>query len=205
MKKLLLLLILFAPSGSANHLGTFGQTFAIIEEDLAEAIQTKLKALEKSGAILEHQANIQKKTIENIQRPNPVAGLVKTQKPRVFMYDPSIRVPYDLKDHKGQVFIKAGTTVNPLDSHQLSRVLVFIDGDDPTQVQWAINKNLSNTKIILVNGSPFELMKQHLTTFYFDQTGKIINKFGIGQIPARVSQKEQMLQIEELLIEGPKE
>ena len=205
MKKLLLLLILFAPSGSANHLGTFGQTFAIIEEDLAEAIQTKLKALEKSGAILEHQANIQKKTIENIQRPNPVAGLVKTKKPRVFMYDPSIRVPYDLKDHKGQVFIKAGTTVNPLDSHQLSRVLVFIDGDDPAQVQWAINKNPSNTKIILVNGSPFELMKQHLTIFYFDQTGKIVNKFGIGQIPARVSQKEQMLQIEELLIEGPKE
>ena len=201
MKKLLLLLIFFASSGSAAHLGTFGQTFAIIEEDLVEAMQTKLKALEKSGAILEHQANIQKKTIENIQRPNPVAGLVKTKKPRVFMYDPSIRVPYDLKDHKGQVFIKAGTIVNPLDSHQLSRVLVFIDGDDPVQVQWAINKNPSNTKIILVNGSPFALMKQHLTTFYFDQTGKIVNKFGIGQIPARVSQKEQMLQIEEVLLE----
>ena len=201
MKKLLLLLIFFATSVSANHLGTFGQTFAIIEEDLVEAMQTKLKALEKSGAILEHQANIQKKTIENIQRPNPVAGLVKTQKPRVFMYDPSILVPYDLKDHKGQVFINAGTIVNPLDSHQLSRVLVFIDGDDPTQVQWAINKNPSNTKIILVNGSPFELMKQYLTTFYFDQTGKIINKFGIGQVPARVSQKEQQLQIEEVLLE----
>ncbi len=201
MKKLLLLLIFFASSGSAAHLGTFGQTFAIIEEDLVEAMQTKLKALEKSGAILEHQANIQKKTIENIQRPNPVAGLVKTQKPRVFMYDPSIRAPYDLKDHKGQVFIKAGTIINPLDSHQLSRVLVFIDGDDPAQVQWAINKNPSNTKIILVNGSPFALMKQHLTTFYFDQTGKIVNKFGIGQIPARVSQKEQMLQIEEVLLE----
>lgn len=201
MEKLLLLLIFFATIVSANHLGTFGQTFTIIEEDLAEAIQIKLKALEKSGAILEHQANIQKTTIEKIQRPNPVAGLVKTQKSRIFMYDPSVRVPYDLKDHKGQVFIKAGTIVNPLDSHQLSRVLVFIDGNDPAQVQWAINKNPGNTKIILVNGSPFALMKQHLITFYFDQTGKIVSKFGISQIPAQVSQKEQQLQIEEVLLE----
>jgi conjugal transfer pilus assembly protein TraW len=202
MKKLLLLLILFAQTGSTNHIGTFGQTFSIAEEDLVESIQNKLKILEDSGAIAEHQANIQKSTIEKIQRPNPVNGLIKTQKPRTFLYDPSIQVPYDLKDHKGQVFIKAGTIVNPLDLHAFNKILIFINGDDPTQVAWAINKNSGNTKIILINGSPFELMKQHLKTFYFDQTGKIVKKFGINQVPARVSQQESMLLVEEILLEN---
>jgi conjugal transfer pilus assembly protein TraW len=78
--------------------------------------------------------------------------------------------------------------------------MVFIDGDDKLQVDWSIKNNPSNTKIILTNGAPFKLIEQHKRTFYFDQSGKLVKKFGISQIPARITQKAHMLQIEEILL-----
>jgi len=200
MKKLILILIFGSSSVAANHLGTFGETFGIIEQDLLEAIQTKFKTLEDSGEIKRHQLNIQQKIIKKIKRPNPVANVVKTTVPRVFLYNPSIRVPRDLTDHNGQVFAKKGTIINPLTIHSLTKPMVLIDGDDELQVDWAIKQNSSNTKIILTSGAPFKLSEQHERTFYFDQNGILVKKFGIKQIPARVSQKEQMLQIEEILL-----
>ena len=201
MKKLILILIVLIPSVLlADHMGTYGETFEIMEQDLIEVIQTKLKNLEASGAMQQHQNNIQQKIIEKIKRPNPVAGVVKTTVPRVFLYNPAIRVPRDLADHNGQVFAKKGTIINPLTMHNLTKPMVFIDGDDKLQVDWSIKNNPSNTKIILTNGAPFKLIEQHKRTFYFDQSGKLVKKFGISQIPARITQKAHMLQIEEILL-----
>jgi len=204
MKKLIWLLILFMPSLQAVHLGTFGETFNIIEEDLLEVIQTKLKAIEKNGAIEHHQINIQQRTIEKIKRPDPVVGVVKTKNPRVFLYNPAVRVPRDLIDHNGQVFVKEGTIINPLAIYSLTKPMVFIDGDDQTAINWAIQQNPSNTKIILTSGTPFKLRELYKRAFYFDQNGTLVKKFGITQIPARVSQTGDKLQVEEILLNHEK-
>ena len=200
MKSIILFLTLFVASKVfAKHLGTFGETFSIIEEDLLEAIQAKLNNLAATGSMLEHQTKIQNMIMAGVHQPTPVAGLIKTKTVKVFWYDPSIKVPYDLRDHRGQIFVVKDTKVNPLDFQQLRNGLVFIDGNDKYQVAWA--KALSkNHKIILVNGSPFKFMEQHKITCYFDQGGKLIKKFGIKQIPAKVIQDGKQLKIEEVLL-----
>ncbi len=200
MKSIILFLTLFIASKVfAKHLGTFGETFSIIEEDLLEAIQAKLNNLAATGSMLEHQTKIQNMIMAEVHQPTPVAGLIKTKTVKVFWYDPSIKVPYDLRDHRGQIFVVKDTKVNPLDFQQLRNGLVFIDGNDKYQVAWA--KALSkNHKIILVNGSPFKFMEQHKITCYFDQGGKLIKKFGIKQIPAKVIQDGKQLKIEEVLL-----
>ena len=200
MKSIILFLTLFIASKVfAKHLGTFGETFSIIEEDLLEAIQAKLNNLAATGSMLEHQTKIQNMIMAEVHQPTPVAGLIKTKTVKVFWYDPSIKVPYDLRDHRGQIFVVKDTKVNPLDFQQLRNGLVFIDGNDKSQVAWA--KVLSkNHKIILVNGSPFKFMEQHKITCYFDQGGKLIKKFGIKQIPAKVIQDGKQLKIEEVLL-----
>ena len=200
MKSIILFLTLFIASKVfAKHLGTFGETFSIIEEDLLEAIHAKLNNLVATGSILEHQTKIQNMIMRGVRQPTPVAGLIKTKTVKVFWYDPSIKVPYDLRDHRGQIFVVKDTIVNPLDFQKLHKRLVFIDGNDKSQVAWA--KALSkNHKIILVNGSPFKFMEQHKITCYFDQGGKLINKFGIKQIPAKVIQDGKQLKIEEVLL-----
>ena len=202
MRRFLLLLLLVTLNGHAKHLGTFGETFDIIEEDLLEAITKKLNFLDSSGELTKQQSLIQEKMKEKVQKPLPVEGITHTQIPRVFTYDPSINVPYDLKDHQGTIFVKRDTKVNPLDSHQLSKNLLFIDGDDKPQVDWAISQAKDKHKIILVKGQPFKLMDAHSRIFYFDQNGYLVKKLGITQVPARVSQEAKLLKIEELKIEG---
>lgn len=200
MKKLMIILIILTGSIHAKQLGTFGETFIIKEPDLLEQIRAKLYKLEKNGSIDHHQQIIQQKTIAAINRPNRVQGLTSTIVPRVFLYNPAIRVPRDLMDHKDRVFVKKGTIVNPLASHSLTRPIILIDGDSQKQVDWSLKSNPINSKIVLVNGAPLKLASIYQRTFYFDQSGQIAKKFGIKQIPARITQHDLMLQVEEILL-----
>jgi conjugal transfer pilus assembly protein TraW len=200
MKSMILLLTIFMVPGFAKHLGTFGQTFTILEPDLLAEIQIKLANMVKSGEMLEHQIKIQNMMRAEINRPVPVAGLIKTKESKVFWYNPSIQVPYDLSDHQNRIFATFGTIVDPLDHHKFRKPLLFIDGDDVKQVAWA-NNSSQHCKIILVNGSPFEFIERHKTTCYFDQGGRLIKKFGIKQVPAKVSQDGKLLKIEEVLLD----
>lgn len=203
MMKYAVWFFLFWPLGAdAKHLGTFGETFEIVEPDLLEHIEQTIAGLEKDGTLEKHQRTIQQKTQERLQRPLPVKNVVSTQKPRTFEYDPSIEAPFDLKDAKGVVFMKAGTRVNPLDYQAFNQIWLLINGDDAAQVAWAL-AHREPRKIILVQGAPFALMQTHQTPVYFDQGGSLVNKFKIEQVPARIQQKGNRLLIEELKVEAP--
>ena len=194
----LLFLSCWSVETQAKDFGTLGHTFEIIEPDLFEVIQEKLQTLSENGQILSHQKIIQEKTMAAVQNPKPVLGLLKTKQARAFEYNPAMRVPQDLKDHEGQVFIKAGTLLNPLDYVTWSQKLVFIDGEDDVQLQWALKQD---AKIILVKGAPLALTEQYQRPIYFDQNAVLTQKLGIRQIPAQVFQEHKRLKIEELLLE----
>lgn len=190
-------------SVSAKDLGVMGETFPIQEKSILQVIREKLQALATAGALEDHQHKILEQTKARIRRPAAVEGITKTVKPRLFTYDLSITVPYDLKDHEGQVFHKKGTRVNPLDTHTLRSPLLFVDGDDETQVAWAIKqvkaaKSEHKPLLILVKGSPFDLSEKVGFPIYFDQGGYLVKKLGIGQVPARVKQQEKTLIVEEV-------
>lgn len=198
-----------AVDSRVRDLGVYGETFPIEEKSLLEAIKTKLQALATSGTLAEHQRIIAKKAKEQLNRP-PVSTnwkIQKTTEPRSFDWDPTITVPYDLKDHKGHVFHRKGTKVNPLDTHSFRCPFLFVDGDDPEQVAWAIKQHQlaevsHKPKIILVQGAPLKLSEKLNLPIYFDQSGVLVKKFGIGQVPARVSQKEKVLTVDEVNLTG---
>ena len=104
-----------------------------------------------------------------------------------------------LFDAKGNLIAARGTRVNPLDMVQLSQALVFIDGDNAAELQWAL-RTWSDTaaKIIFVSGSPFDAMKPWQRRFYFDQGGTLTSKFGIRHTPAVVSAAGSSLKISEV-------
>lgn len=198
-----------AKKSEVKDLGVYGEVFPIKEKSLLQVIQTKLKALQESGALEAHQKAIADTTKHKVMHPEPVAGVHKTFKPRSFVYDPSITVPYDLKDHNGQVFQHKGTKVNPLNTHSFKNPFLFVDGDDSDQVTWAKKEhkqaaNNHKPKIILIKGAPFDLSKELNIPVYFDQSGALTKKFGIGQVPGRVSQQDKALLVEELILEGEK-
>lgn len=191
---------------SARDYGQQGAVFPVIETDLLSVIQDKLTAMQASGAIDRANKALAARTEARVKRPPPVKGMITATEPRSWIHDPTITVEQDLRDAKGRVIVTRGTRVNPLDTVPLRQRLVFLDGDDPAQVAWAIARTTSlNAKLILVKGSPFALMKAEQRRFYFDQSGTLTTKFGVRAVPAVIEQAGRTLRVSEILLPRAKD
>lgn len=188
---------------AADH-GQMGQTFPIIEEDLLTTIEARLRTLEASGEIAGLQRRMQEQATLSVRRPRPVAGLSAASERRQWLFDPSIVIEADIRDDKNNLIAARGTRVNPLDHVSLGQDLIFVDGTDQTQVDWAVRSHSAEgAKIIFVAGSPFDAMKPHQRRFWFDQGGRLTARFGIRHTPAVVTSAGKALQITEVPL-GPK-
>lgn len=194
------LALLALPSAAqARDYGQRGAVFPIIERDLLEQIHAKLQAMEASGETARLNEKLKARTIARVNRPEPVAGLARAYEARSWRFDPTITLASDIRGAKGELIHAAGTMVNPLDSVSLRAELLFLDGDDPDQIAWAMRQS-ANAKLILVRGAPLELMKARQRRFYFDQGGKLTEKFGIRAVPARVRQQGRVLEVSEIAL-----
>ena len=187
----------------AGDLGTHGQTFDIAERDILEMISEQLKRAEASGRMGQLQEEFKRRVQAKVERPNPVPGLARTVEPRSWLFDPSIIVPQDFSDHRGRVFARAGQRINPLERLPgFDRILIFLDGDDAAQVDWAVGqlreRGEHRVRLILTKGAPMELMRRRRVQFYFDQEAKLSTHFGIRQVPARVEKDGDKLRISEV-------
>lgn len=183
---------------AADH-GQMGQTFPIIEEDLLTTIEARLRTLEASGQIADLQRRMQEQATMSVRRPKPVAGLSAASERRQWLFDPSIVLEADIRDDKGNLIAARGTRVNPLDHVALGHDLIFVDGTDQTQVDWAVRSHSAEgAKIIFVAGSPFDAMKPHQRRFWFDQGGRLTARFGIRHTPAVVTSAGKALRVTEV-------
>jgi conjugal transfer pilus assembly protein TraW len=189
---------LIAVPAHARDYGQQGALFPITELDLLEQIQRKLMALQASGATAKLNEDLKRRTIAKVNRPAPVSGLGIASAIRSWAFDPTISVAEDISDDKGRLIMAAGTRVNPLDTVPLRQTLVFLDGDDAAQLDWA-TKNFASSaaKLILVNGAPLQLMRGRQRRFFFDQGGKLVRHFKIKAVPATVKQQGRLLLVTE--------
>ncbi|MBT5654360.1 MAG: type-F conjugative transfer system protein TraW, partial [Alphaproteobacteria bacterium] len=177
---ILLFIFLLCSPAQAQDYGVHGAIFEIEERDLLKDMLQKLKNLEKEGTLKIHAEELEKRVLHL----RPVSGMTKATKKREFFYDPSITVSSDIRDHRGTLMHKKGTKLNPLKYISLKQPLVFIDGEDAKQVKWARRQK---SKIILLSGNPFKLMKD--CPVYFDQFGTLTKKLAIKHVPSIVTQE----------------
>lgn len=206
ISKLLLLLILLIVSialsrySYAKDFGVVGHSYEIIEQDIIEYIKAKL-ANQDLEALNEE---MREKVKARLSRPEPVAGIIDAKENREYYYDPAFILEADIRDHKGQLIHAKGTEINPLSRIPLGKVLIFINGDNEKQVEYAFQqyKELQEkAKIILTSGSPLELEKAHNDVWiYFDQFGALTKKLGIKAVPALVKQEGLKLKISEVAL-----
>jgi len=195
-----LLAVLLCPAEVlARDYGQRGTVFPVIERDLLEQIHSRLTQMERSGETARLNEDLKRRTIARVGRPDPVAGIVRASEARRWQFDPTITLAADIRGAKGELIHAAGTRVNPLDSVGLRADLLFLDGDDPDQLAWALKQD-ANAKLILVKGAPLKLMKARQRRFYFDQGGKLTERFGIRSVPARVRQQGRLLEISEIAL-----
>lgn len=168
----------------AKDLGRQGYTFPIQEEALFPNATTERPL-----------PPITKQKIESRLNSFTPPRLATTK--RIYYQDPTFTAPDEIRDHQGKIVISKGAQVNPLEHKKLTSKLLFIDGTDTSQVEWAKNQT-GQTKWVLVKGSPFQLEDQLQRPVYFDQEGRYMRYFGIQNVPARVSQEGNRLKIEEI-------
>lgn len=187
---------------SGRDYGSMGEAWPIIEPDLLETIKAKLMAMQQSGHVERMNREFADRATKNVKRPMPVAGMEPATENKRWEYDPSMVVERDIRDTKGNLIAAAGHRVNPLDMVGMNnREFVFLDGDSPDEVAWALARGDDRKAIlVLVSGSPFDLMKAQQRRFFFDQSGVLTTKFGIKRTPAFVRQQGQVLEVQEVAI-----
>jgi conjugal transfer pilus assembly protein TraW len=179
-----------------KDLGVRGHTWEIIETDLLAHLEAKAAAFVENGGLAAWQGDAERRVRSYVETPAPIAGVTPAREDRTRLFDPSIRVAEDIRDHEGRLIAKAGTLINPLDYVTLSKDLLFVDGRDEAQVAWALAFEHS-AKIVLVAGPVAALMREHNRALYFDQKGLLTRRFQIAAVPASVSQDGRRLRIRE--------
>lgn len=188
----------------ARDFGQMGETFPIIEQDLLLTIETRLRNLQSSSKLAALQDQMRDQAISSVRRPKPVAGISAATQKRAWFFDPSTIVENDITDEKGNIIAARGQRINPMNFVKLSQELIFVDGRDKAQVDWAVaGWSPAKAKIIFVDGSPFDLMKPNQRRFYFDQGGQLTGRFGIRHTPAIVSSVGDMLHVRETPVGAP--
>lgn len=188
----MLLILCLSTLLEAHDFGTYGHTYPIQEQNILEYLRERLLTATKEELEL-----FSRKQIQRIREPKSL-NLPYATSYRSFFYDPSITVKEDIKDHEGNIIVKQGTKHNPLDNGSFNNDLLFFDGTQESHLLWA---NSTKGVWILVKGKPIELEEQEGRPVYFDQFGYITSKFGIKNVPAKVSQDGKLLKIEEYPLE----
>ena len=197
------LALFIMPLVCAKDFGTEGLTYEIAEESLLDHLYQRLSTVSEED-LLKKQLEIGSRVQSTIQ--NPSSGLVvrKAKERRSFTIDPTILVQKDVRNHEGKIVVAKGTSYNPLETVTLKDALLFLDGTDSKQVQWARAQG-ELTKWILVKGPPLEMMKTENRSVYFDQGGSIAKHFKIEAYPAKIVQESTLLRVEEIPVEDVNE
>ena len=199
---LLICITILSSSVYAKDLGVFHKTWPIIEADFMQWLQGHLQQKVSDGSWGKLQNEFKQRVKRNADRPRPVDNISKTIEPRHWLYDPSVTLSRNITDQEGRVIAEAGSQVNPLDYVGLRHPLVFIDADDKDQMHWVDHALKTqhiqdNSRIILVKGSVGQAQKALNRKVWFDQFGKLTDKFAIKHTPAVVRQSGKRLLISE--------
>jgi conjugal transfer pilus assembly protein TraW len=179
----------------AKDFGVHGHVFGIKEQDFLEVINARLKAVDWD----KFNQKIQNKTKDYVETPTPVKAITRAKEAKEYFYDPTDVLDQDIYDHVGKLIYAKGTKVNPLEFTLLKEALLFIDGDDERQVDFALERHKQkegNLKIILVKGLPLKLQRKAKIWIYFDQGGVLTDKLGISEVPALVTPEDLRLKIQ---------
>ncbi len=181
----------------AADLGVRGQTWAIAEPDLLDRIEARLADMARSGELARLEAQARERARTRLEAPDPVAGIAPAREERTRLFDPSIALGRDIFDADGKLIAAAGTRLDPLARHPLTRDLLFIDGRRGVEVAWALAHE-GPSKIVLLAGHPLALGRRHARPFFFDQGGRLAARLGLAFTPSLVAQAGSRLRITEI-------
>lgn len=204
------LVLLSIAAARAEDLGIKNRGYGV-DLDAREQMRNLMREKARNGEIDRHLRDYRAKAVDAIRNPKPL-GVPTSAVARTERHDLRFVLPQDYRDQNGRVVARKGTVIEPLKLQPLIWGLVFIDGRDQRQVDYAISQGRKKKlKIVLTAGSFTTLRekyKDHIwhgsrtIPFYFDQRKMIITQlqqlYGvkIASVPAMVTQQGTQLQVD---------
>lgn len=194
----------FSSSLFSKDFGIVGHTYPITEMDLLVWLNIKMQRWLAIHSLEDYQKAWEKRARKSVLTPPRVKNITVTKKQKTWQFDPSIQINRNIFSANGKRLISRGQRVNPLDYTRLHSQLIFFNANKSKQRCWVKNRmtEVSKTptiklKLILVAGNIESATKQLKQRVYFDQQGKLVQRFGIQHVPALVKQVGNHLQITE--------
>ena len=190
-------------AATAADLGIRGATWVIAEPDFLDAIGGRLEMLEESGELGRLAREAADRAISSMEEPAPVAGIAPARERSVRLFDPAVKLDRDVFGPDGTLVAAAGTRINPLLHSPLTedeKDLLFIDGRRRAEVDWALARTRPS-KVVLLAGRPLDLARAHGRPFFFDQGGRLAERFGIGRTPTLATRDGSFLRFVEIPVE----
>lgn len=198
-----------APS-YAEDLGVKAGTY-LPDPDGRDELKDAVRQRQQSGALDSFWRHYRDQVVNAIR--HPVALPIRTvYTPTSEFHRVAFTMPSDFVDQNGKVVAHKGQVIEPLAILPLSSALVFIDGRDERQVDWAVRLGQdTRAKLILTGGSAIELREKYKQTawpggqgvpFYLDQRSMIISSlerlYGIklDSVPAVLHQEGKGLRVD---------
>ena len=195
---------------NAQDLGVKNTVFNL-DTDARVQIRNIVKKKYSSGDASKFWKQYAEQSIAQIKNPSPLFGVTTN----LFFHTQYVEMKYsidrDYMDASGRVIASKGTLIEPLKINKLKYGLLFIDGRDPRQINYALAQiKLQPLKIVLTAGSPYDLRIKYQGTswmgsstipFYFDQRRMILNqlarnyRINIDTVPVKLLQKGSLMEL----------
>jgi conjugal transfer pilus assembly protein TraW len=186
-------------AGKQGDLGALGDVGEITEIDLLEEIKRRMAAIDWKQK--------QQQAIARFWVQQKFEELPVTQEDRDRTVDLTITAPRDLTAPNGQLIIRAGQTVNPLDKMPFGLCLMVFDAMVPAQVELIQRLSCHDKKarlLYLATSLPrqdgWEQLKTLETTLQapvYLLTPDVRSRFQLQQVPAMVEQAGNQLVVRE--------
>ncbi|OAI17534.1 conjugal transfer protein [Methylomonas koyamae] len=186
-------------TGKQGDLGTLGDVGEIAEIDLLEEIKRRMAAIDWKQK--------QRQAIERFWGQQKFEDLPTAQADRERIVDLTITAPRDLTAPNGQLIIRAGQTVNPLDKMPFGLCLMVFDATEPAQFELIRHQSCQDKQariMYLATSLPrqegwdsFKRLETALQAPVYLLTPDVRSRFQLQHVPAVVEQSGNRLLVHE--------
>ncbi len=181
-------------SGTVGPIDRLGPVYPIIEQDWSTWLPTQAEKRLK-----ERPLTFSRDQFKNaLNRMMPKTHVPEVKVSRRYSVDPSVQVGLPVTDHTGRIVISAGTRVNPLERLPSFRPIMIIDGTKKKQIEWAAG--IQGSPLVFVTAGDVLDLSRHFGRQIYPAPSALIERFAIERVPAMLSSKNGMIEVEEVVL-----
>ena len=183
--------------GEVIVIGRYGKTYPFEEKNFLTVIKNKIK--HKNWAAYRKSQHFKKK-IEDYQPYSQEVLLPTALHTKTFKPDMYYTLKFNIRDSKGNIIYPKGFRYKITDYITLPNVLVVINGESKTQLNWFVHSPYYNNigvMFMITHGNYFKLDKKlKIPTYYY--MSSLQKRFQLKAVPSIIWQKGHNLFVKQI-------